>query len=254
MTAENKSKLPSKPRALKGKLTEQQSLWHVFKLRRLLGSNNFNIIALVGILFLLAVVLCNEFFFGEAKVNDTFGLLKDVVKTCFSYSVAIVGILVAGLAILVSSDNDNLFLILASKEREKSKEITEFQFIFFNFLVAIILHLVLLTLAISGLILTESGHFLIESIQEKMQISNGQAYLVNSAFVLLFCGLLIRCILMLKSFIWNLYQSVILAILWQDHRSQEVFEESVIAKQHQSGILKAINNVTEAIEQNKTES
>lgn len=237
-------------RVLSNNIREQKNLWEVYKCQKELGDSKFNKITFWAVILLLALLLFLGFLFTEESTNASFDFLKNISRVSFSYAVAIVGLLVAGLAILISSDSDNLFLALASTLRKKST-ITEFQFIFFNFLISIIYHLYLLATSIIAVLLLEDGYFLIEALSKFFRLTPTWAYIINSVLILGFAVLFARCILTLKSFIWNLYQSVILTVLWQDHKVQKNKEKEKGIQSDYSELLSELRKISANIEKHK---
>ena len=201
----------------KKQLFEQKSLSCVYKeSNNCIKASNFNenvwIIAFVIIfVFLISNVFCQACLIPHLKL---WGIILSLSESVFSYTTGILGFLIAGFAIFTSITKPIIFINLAKVPHDNG-QINELQFVFFNFMTAFINFLGLM---IFSFILLAIGK-IIENLNGG--ISNAltnNIYLITSIYMcfILFSTWIASSFLKLKSFIWNSYQSIILAITVED--------------------------------------
>jgi len=196
----------------------QKSLWEVYALsRRVLPrpmANDFIFWSSAAILtgFFAWLIIGGRSLFGE---QEALAFLRFCATQGISLSVGILGFLIAGFAIFANVTRAELFITLASisyKKEGKETGINRLQFVFFNFINVFITYIGLLALCMLVAIgLSETSPII------KVTASTHPSRLITPLLILL--GLtvvlilwLIAALLKLKSFIWNLYQTVLVAI------------------------------------------
>lgn len=196
----------------------QKSLWEVYKLSRSVlprpKSNDFifwgSAVILTGLFGWL--LNADSGLFGE---RDALAFLRNCAAQGMSLAVGILGFLIAGFAIFASVTRAELFITLASipyKKAGKETGINRLQFVFFNFINVFTVYIGLLALCMLVAIgLSETSPII------KIAASVPPSCLVTPLLILLALTAalvlwLIAALLKLKSFIWNLYQTVLVAI------------------------------------------
>ena len=209
---------------LQKSLGSQNNIWEAFRAYNNIGKSNKNsYVSIIFTLLLFVLFLFPLLFSVPSKVMLSFEALGGLSNILFSYSVGITGFLIAGVAILVSINDKELFIIMAKtpyQNKDKSySEHSQFQFMFFSLIIALVYHLILLALAVSFKFFTSDGAFLISSINSLIPIHDTVQYCANSVLAIFLVWLFIRCLLLVKSSIWNVYQMVVLTVLWADHQA-----------------------------------
>lgn len=197
----------------KERLTAEKSLFQVYLKARKVASSPWNArVSWFVCLFLLGGLAAN-ICCGNPVVSYM-GLVSGIHAVGdigFSLTTAILGFLIAGFAIFASITKREVFIVLAKLNHTRGG-ISRLQFMFFNFLLIFIHFIVFLTVSIlTKLVLYPGGPF-----------ANGLQYVAsldseapNYIMVLLFSILtawLVFLLMLLKSFIWNLYQAVLVTI------------------------------------------
>ena len=134
-------------------------------------------------------------------------------------AVAILGFLIAGFSVFATVTRPELFRILA-QFRQSNRRISEFKFVFYNFMYIFAHYIFYLSvcLFIAVLYVPQSPLWYIGQIAHRVQpniingwVAGGGALVVSySAY----------CLLLLRSFLWNLYQAILFAIFHEERKPQ----------------------------------
>lgn len=126
-------------------------------------------------------------------------------------SVAILGFLIAGFSIFATMTRPSLFRYM-SRYKAEGRPISDFKFVFYNFLYIFVHYLILLSVSIflSFMMVERSPVWLL--FKSIYQTAPSIIDLITVFVAVLFCIYVLYCILLLKSFLWNLYQTLIFAI------------------------------------------
>jgi hypothetical protein len=162
----------------------------------------------------VSVAICIIIIFVEAiypSDNDhLLGTISKISEILVSYTTSILGFLVSGFAIFSTITSKKLLVILAQTPYRDTK-LSQFKYMFFNFMNAFTNYLAIL--AISAFIQIASPIGWIPPIKAAVDPIHFRVDLLNVLIVCFFVLLGIRAFLELKSFIINLYQSVVAAIV-----------------------------------------
>lgn len=196
------------------KVFKQKSLWEVYRLsRRTLPPSIWNrrSVRIIG-LIMLFVFLMGIFFAPDNFTHkNALNLLQTISQQAFVLAVGILGFLIAGFSIFASVTKSRLFIMLAEIQYENT-EINRLQFVFFNFLNVFTIYFGLLAASLflfigaaddSPLLIVAMPYF-----TEFSKLSTMLLSLINFLLIML----VVISILRLKSFIWNLYQAVLVSI------------------------------------------
>ena len=202
----------------KNVIFQQKSLWQVYRLS--LGElprTRFNRTVLVTALVLLFAMAGWNVWTGPRymSLNETAEFVFLLADIGFVFSLSILGFLIAGFSIFASVTKAELFITLANIPYKKTG-INSLQFVFFNFLNVFVVYLGLLGLSLVVKVVfsplspvTLFGRTMVQSYPTA-------GLVVNSLVFLSFGILFVEAFLRLKSFIWNLYQSVLMSIATED--------------------------------------
>jgi hypothetical protein len=198
----------------KDRLVSEKSLLAVYRKARKVASAPLNARLAWGVFVTMALALAANARFGMpvAPYASLIVGIRGVADAGFAFTTAILGFLIAGFAIFASITKPGVFILLAKLDHKK-EGISRLQFIFFNFLLVFIHFLAFLGLCLIVKIALHSGGPLsgaLRWVAESRQI----AIVIGAS--LMFAGMtawLVFLLMLLKSFIWNLYQAVLVTIL-----------------------------------------
>ena len=197
-------------------LFTEKSLLDVYKQGfRVVGSEGCRkIVTISGVFFTLlaaANIFCGPFVSVHAIALANWGW----AETGVNLSASILGFLIAGFTIFATMAKPEFFKLLAHVYYQETK-LSHLKFIFFNFIFIFIHYLVFLATALTITLLFKEGYPAWEIAKEIRPeyplLVDGMVHLTMIVMGTYF----IAAMLMLKSFLWNLYQSIILAIATQD--------------------------------------
>ena len=196
----------------------QKSMWEVYRLsNKILPKPKSNVV------IFWAFVSAFLVFFGWAMCDggtvftekDALSFLQFTAAQGLSLAVGILGFLIAGFAIFASVTKAELFITLAEipyKRDGKETGINRLQFVFFNFLNVFTVYIGLLALClIIGIGLSDHSPLLRIASQtpSPTPILPIMALVITTGSLLLW---LVAALLRLKSFVWNLYQTILVSI------------------------------------------
>ena len=224
-------------------LGAQTSVWAAIRAYSKIRKQEFN---LVISLIVPAVILVLAIFSSDKHLDaaaSSYNAVNSLADIFFTYSVGITGFLIAGVSILVSVNDKDLFIIMAKTKYKQFdgnySQYSQFQFIFFSLIVALSYHLILLSVTVLLKFLTSEGVFLTVSIQCVLDFSEPVIYFINCSALAALAWLFTRCLLLVKSVIWNVYQMVVLTILWADHVQTEATKKQQPLKKGSAYIPRA---------------
>lgn len=198
----------------KEELFDEKNLWQVYvRARRLTGSKFNHWATRLGTLLIL-VTISYGMYFSEPRLitpTDIIAWVREWSSTGISFATSTLGFLIAGFSIFASVTNKKLFIALAHLDY-RDTGVSRLKFIFFNFIVVFLHYLSFLGLCLFvKLFFGPSG-----PLSLIVQDAIGGCLRLEETLVLISALIIgtwfIAIVLMLKSFIWNLYQAVLLAI------------------------------------------
>lgn len=180
----------------------------VFKTIRLKGAKSNRVIMIVltclCLLFTVSTVTLTSNY--TVAANNAYKVLEEIAPLILTYGVGILGFLIAGFAILASSNHGELFEVLA-KTSYPEENVSILQFIFYNFLSSIILHLALISYIFFVLIIAKLNPITVQIID-----CSCVGLTVNLITLTSFILFQIFALLNVKSFVWNLYSGLLMSI------------------------------------------
>jgi hypothetical protein len=183
-----------------------------FKARKVCSSRvNFGVALLTFVLSLVYLTANLRYGMVWMPFPSIITTIRAIGEVGLTVTTQLLGFLIAGFAIFASITKPEIFIMLANLPHTNG-DITRLQFIFFNFLFVFI-HFILF-LAASVFVKTalpSNGPF--SGLLQWFAAAHPTALSVFAG--LLLCVLsawLVFILMLLKSFIWNMYQSILLAI------------------------------------------
>ena len=197
----------------KERLTEDKSLSQVYRRARRVASSRWNVSVSWLVFILLTAGLVADQYCGRPLVGKwvLVSSIREVSEIGFVFTSAILGFLIAGFAIFSSITKPEVFILLAKLDHPKY-QISQLQFIFFNFLIVFIHFIGFLTLSIFVKLFLFPSGLLTSGVQFVFSfVPAWEEYIIILVFSSL-TGWLAFLLTLLKSFIWNLYQAVLVSI------------------------------------------
>lgn len=193
-------------------LTSEKSLWEVYKLSRRILPSKFQVIF---VLISFIALASNSFFLS----SDQGVILADLRKWSemgFSFSITILGFLIAGFTIFATLSKPKMMLAMMD-HTNKETGLPTLKYNFFAFMKVFIAYISFLVLYALIVIFGQAGGF----------ISNVVGYLPNGDCVksiminILYATVgssFIYLLLLLKSFVFNIYAIVMNMLRWEYHQ------------------------------------
>lgn len=163
--------------------------------------------------FFAAVIALSVYFkLDLISVESVKASLDHLNESGIGFSVSILGFLVAGFSIFSTITKPELFIALAKIRYRKNINFNNFQFIFYNFMYVFYNYVTfLLVCFIFDFLFGGKSPFV--GIQDIISEFSNEIFIIlyGGIFCLIF-GWLVYLVMLLRSFIWNMYQAVILII------------------------------------------
>lgn len=198
----------------KDRITSEKSLFDVYRKARGVASARSNVdVALVVLVVVLASLVTGACLkFPDIPYNSLAIGTEGAIDVGFTFTTAILGFLIAGFAIFASITKPDVFILLAKLDHKRGG-ISRLQFIFFNFIFSFIHYLLFLGICISIKVMFYDGSPFVELSNYFLEI-NSKALILGIALIFsVLIGWLIFLLMLLKSFIWNMYQAVLVTIV-----------------------------------------
>lgn len=191
-------------------LFAEKSLLHVYRNSVSYSENRFDLWVRITAL----VILCAASVIIIFSKSDLFPIaVKSITSWLslgFTYSTTILGFLVAGFTIFSTMTRTEVFIALARK-RHDTLGVSQLNFIFFSFLRVFILHILLIFACVLVSMLKDSSGIYLSILHDDHLSIAIKKFAV--LIILPVIGyLIISTLLHLKTFVWNLYQSIIIAV------------------------------------------
>lgn len=190
-------------------LTEEKSLWAIYRKSRTIQFNKFN----VWTTTLVAALTTIQYCLLDSSIQIKLQLVRDFSSVAMGIAVSVLGFILAGFTIFATISQPEM-LVAMSKHRHESSGLSYLKNNFFIFMRVFIYYL---TYTVACLIITIFGikGGLIHKITSLSPIScQIEEWLVGFSYVFLYGGLFFL-MMQLKSFIYNVYHSVMTAIRWK---------------------------------------
>lgn len=201
-------------------ITSEKDLFQVFRKSFKLPKNTFNILSTVS--FIVVMILYVSF--SKRDINLT---IKDVYELSilgFNLSASILGFLIAGLAIFVAINDLTIFVDMA-----KVNHSSGLSYLKYNFITLMYVFIIFISLALFCFLIQVLGKpygvvslmlVFLKMLFECLDTSFLKDILVKITFVLV-SGWIFYAILLLKTFIFNIYHLSMTIIRWEAEKINE---------------------------------
>jgi len=192
---------------------EEKSLWAVFRKAYGVTGSSTNTWVVLAVTALLVSTIGADLYFDIDQVTQTTFIVavRLWAEVGVVFAASILGFLLTGFSIFATMTRNELFVALANIPHKKGN-ISRLKFVFFNFLIVFIIYLTFLVLCLAVSLLLSKGAPMTLLIGEVTKDSPWVQYVLGAAAWVIVGSFFAEVLVMLKSFIWNLYQAVLLAI------------------------------------------
>lgn len=199
------------------KVTAEKNLFEVYRKARKVGSSrsNFVVAVVVFVGFLILGGTDYDLCLGLFPINALAKLMGQLGDIGFALTTAILGFLIAGFSIFSSITRPEIFAALAKLDH-KDSGLSRLQFIFFNFLLVFVHYIAFLATSIILKLSLPFAPALVRASEAHWAMSNSHIWWIAVGLSAILLAWLAFLIMLLKSFIWNIYQAVLVVIVTGD--------------------------------------
>lgn len=190
-------------------LTSEKKLWDIYLASRRIPFSKFNVTSTLVVFVLL---IANAAFSKEG-LSETTKLVRDMAANGFSISLSTLGFLLAGFTIFATVSQPKLSLSMAAITNNSSG-LSFLKHNYFVFLRVFIYYIVFCVFSLSIVVFGHAGGLVSTVVSYTPSPYIVKLVMVKAAYVILFTGYYFL-IMQLKSFIFNIYHSVMTSLRWK---------------------------------------
>ncbi len=165
-------------------------------------------------MYLFYILLC-LFHPGDMYSPDNLvSNLRSWATVGLTFGTTVLGFLITGFSIFASVTKPRIFIIL-SQIPFRTSPISQLKFVFFNFIVVFIFYIALVSVCVFAEFGMGPGEP-VTVVGRAIFGSGDFSKLAAGLFAGLILSLMTACVMMLRSFIWNIYQTILLVIAAED--------------------------------------
>lgn len=189
--------------------TKEKSLWAIFRQSCRIPANKFNLLSTFFVFFLAVFSVC----VSPREIADIASFVRDSAALSFNASLAILGFLVAGFTIFATISNPNMLISMGGLRHPESG-LSWLKHTFFLLIRVFIYYLSFSIFCFFIIFFGAKGGLISVLIDMSPRASNLKFLVVNFSFVLLVSWQFFLLV-QLKSFIFNIYHSVVASLRWK---------------------------------------
>lgn len=190
-------------------LTEEKSLWAVYLRARRIPFNSFNIWTTIAVVGLVTAQYCVL----EISLDEKLKIVREFSSIAMGIVVSVLGFLLAGFTIFATISQPDM-LVAMSRHRHEKSGLSYLKNNFFIFIRIFIYYLVYTVACLLITVFGVKGGLLYKLISMSPIGWHIEEWLVGVSYVFLYGGMFFL-MMQLKSFIYNVYLSVMTAIRWR---------------------------------------
>ena len=193
-------------------ITREKSLWDIYKSSRNFKISKFNTIVLIICTILsgcYAIIKDAEFLIGQIQSLSNFG---------FTFSIAILGFLIAGFTIFSTVTKPSLLLKMMEVPHEETG-LPYLKYNFFNIMLVFIYYLMVTSIFLFVILFFHKNTLLSAFIEGLLGDKLSQYYIIKIFYVFIVCCIAFL-MLQLKTFIFNVYSITMTNLRWEAYEQQ----------------------------------
>lgn len=190
-------------------LLEEKSLLEIYKKSRRIPFNSFNFWSTIVVVVMVAIQYC----LLDISITEKLKVVREFSVMAVGITTTVLGFLLAGFTIFATISQPDM-LVAMSQHREQKSGLSFLKYNFFIFMRVFIYYMAYAVFCIFILIFAIKGgviHYLVNISPISHEIIE---WLVGFSYVALYGGMFFL-LMQLKSFIYNVYHSVMTAIRWK---------------------------------------
>lgn len=190
-------------------LLEEKSLLEIYKKSRRIPFNSFNFWSTIVVVVMVAIQYC----LLDISITEKLKVVREFSVMAVGITTTVLGFLLAGFTIFATISQPDM-LVAMSQHREQKSGLSFLKYNFFIFMRVFIYYMAYAVFCIFILIFAIKGgviHYLVSISPISHEIIE---WLVGFSYVALYGGMFFL-LMQLKSFIYNVYHSVMTAIRWK---------------------------------------
>lgn len=193
------------PRAL----LEEKSLLDIYKKSRRIPFNGFNFWSTLVVSLMVALQYCLLI----GPMSTKLQIVRDFSTVAIGVTATVLGFLLAGFTIFATISQPDM-LVAMSQHREQKSGLSFLKYNFFIFMRVFIYYLAYSVFCILIIIFAVKGGLVHRVVSISPIAAQICEWLIGVAYVILYAGFFFL-LMQLKSFIYNVYHSVMTAIRWK---------------------------------------
>ncbi|BBL59899.1 hypothetical protein [Methylomonas koyamae] len=192
-------------------LTNEKSLWDIYKSARKIQPNKFQLLLVLLVMLFLGI---NAFIF-ESNVPIMLSDVRVWAANGFNFSITTLGFLIAGFTIFATLSKPEMMLAMM-EHTNKETGLPTLKYNFFTFMNVFIAYIALALFYLLIILLGQPHGFMSNFLALLPDESYFKATLIKISYVLVGTSF-VYLLLLLKSFIFNIYAIVMNFLRWEYH-------------------------------------
>ena len=190
-------------------LMDEKSLWAIYAKARRIPVSSFNFWATLIVFVLVSLQYCML----EISLDDKLKIVRDFSVMSIGLVVSVLGFILAGFTIFATISQPDM-LVAMSRHRHEKSQLSYLKNNFFIFMRVFIYYLCYTVFCLLVIIFAVKGGLVHKVVQLSPISWKISEWLVGAAYVMLYTGFFFL-LMQLKSFIYNVYHTVMTAIRWK---------------------------------------
>lgn len=190
-------------------LMDEKSLWAIYAKARRIPVSSFNFWATLIVFVLVSLQYCML----EISLDDKLKIVREFSTMSIGLVVSVLGFILAGFTIFATISQPDM-LVAMSRHRHEKSQLSYLKNNFFIFMRVFIYYLSYTVFCLLVIVFAVKGGLVHKVVQLSPISWKISEWLVGAAYVMLYTGFFFL-LMQLKSFIYNVYHTVMTAIRWK---------------------------------------
>lgn len=190
-------------------LMDEKSLWAIYVKARRIPVSSFNFWATLIVFVLVSLQYCML----EISLDDKLKIVREFSAMSIGLVVSVLGFILAGFTIFATISQPDM-LVAMSRHRHEKSQLSYLKNNFFIFMRVFIYYLSYTVFCLLVIVFAVKGGLVHKVVQLSPISWKISEWLVGTAYVMLYTGFFFL-LMQLKSFIYNVYHTVMTAIRWK---------------------------------------
>ncbi len=194
------------------RLFRERSFSELYRVAKPYVSVKSNIVIAFCFWLILITILnsLGPFGFNSVLSSELFEAIDAISSLGVAYAASILGFLVSGFALFFAISRREVFLVLGHTKSDENSNISNLQLILYSFMYVFWHYILYMPIMFIIIMIIKLGGISLGS--DLLEYSAQIYYTLNSVLLALVGAWTMFLFLLLKSFVWNLYQTILLAI------------------------------------------